>query len=129
MFNFINKFRLIILSLCISLLTQTQSSAAIAPIPMTINITIPAASATKDFKIGLSVIDGTVNWGDGTSDTYSGTSRPTHTYSASGSYSISVTGTATSYTSTFFAGKRHSIRGITFSKPIYQLMTYNFELS
>lgn len=66
---------------------------------MTINITIPAASATKDFKIGLSVIDGTVNWGDGTSDTYSGTSRPTHTYSASGSYSISVTGTATSYTS------------------------------
>lgn len=42
--------------------------------------------------IGLTNFSGTVNWGDGSSDT-----SLSHTYSAAGSYTINVTGTATAF--------------------------------
>ncbi len=59
-----------------------------------VNTSNPGISSTNQFTLPLSssfAYDFTVNWGDGDKSVISGSSSPTHTYAASGTYDISIT--------------------------------------
>ena len=83
-----------------------SKSTEAAPLPFEFNLntanTSTGSSTTTQFKLPL-VSTGTynmvVNWGDGNSDTITtwNAAATTHTYSASGTYTISITGTCTGW--------------------------------
>lgn len=66
--------------------------------PMTVQITIPAGSLSTTISLPIKIFTGSVDWGDGGSaDSYTNQTVVTHTYSSTGSFNISLLGSAAGY--------------------------------
>jgi len=69
---------------------------AFRPIPRLPRLTKPAleysVNASDTVSLPADIVTGTVNWGDGTSDTFTNANSPTHTYSSAGTFAVTIDG-------------------------------------
>ncbi|NNN02200.1 MAG: BspA family leucine-rich repeat surface protein, partial [Acidimicrobiaceae bacterium] len=75
----------------------SPAGAATTPMLLTVNTAAPGCTGTTVILPISGSVNATVNWGDGTPNTNVTSAFPTHTYTVSGTYTVSVDGSVSAF--------------------------------